>query len=93
MLYVVMVRVVLFLPLVPGIGGFLWIYMVFYKWVFDSLGLLNGFLKQVVVSRRDLGIRKWVNWLREDLSSRPYAWPRPDFVPLSPLSCCQGSSD
>ena len=43
----------------------------FYKWVFDSLEVLNGFLKQLVVSRRDLGIRKWVNWLREDLSSRP----------------------
>ena len=57
----------------------------FYKWVFDSLEVLNGFLKQVVVSRRDLGIRKWVNWLREDLSSRPYVWLRPDFVPPSPF--------
>ena len=33
--------------------------------------LLNDFLRQVVVSRRDNGIRKWVTWLREDLSSRP----------------------
>ena len=56
----------------------------FYRWAFDSLEVLNGFLKQVVVSRRDLGIRKWVNWLREDLSSRP--WLRPDFVPPSPFS-------
>ena len=24
-------------------------------------------------------------WLREDLSSRPYAWLRPDFVPPSPF--------
>ena len=47
--------------------------------------MLNGFLKQVVVSRRDLGIRKWVHWLREDLSSRPYAWLRPDFVTPSAL--------
>ena len=47
--------------------------------------MLNGFLKQVVVSRRDIGIRKWVNWLREDLSSPPYAWLRPDFVPPSPF--------
>ena len=46
----------------------------FYKWVFDSLEVLNGFLGQVVVSRRDVGIRKWARWLREDLSSRPYAW-------------------
>ena len=53
--------------------------------VFDSLEVLNGFLKQVVVSRRDLGIREWVNWLREDLSSRPYVWLRPDFLPPSPF--------
>ena len=35
----------------------------FYKWVFDSLEVLNG----------------------EDLSSRPYIWLRPDFVPPSPF--------
>ena len=57
----------------------------FFKWVFDSLEVLNGFLRQVVVSRRDVGIRKWVSWLREDLSSRPYVWLRPDFVPPSPF--------
>ena len=79
MLYVVMVRVVLFLHFIPGIIGFLLIFMVFCRWVFDSLEVLNGFLKQVVVSRRDLGIRKWFNWLRVDLSF--YAWLRPDFVP------------
>ena len=62
----------------PGLHGF-------YKWVFDSLGLLNDFLRQVAVSRRDIGLRKWVSWLREDLSSRPYAWLRPDFVPPSPF--------
>ena len=28
---------------------------------FDSLELLNDFLKQVVVSRRDVGIRKWAS--------------------------------
>ena len=57
----------------------------FYKWVFDSLEVLNGFLRQVVVSRRDDGIQRWNGWLREDLSSRPYAWLRPDFVPPSPF--------
>ena len=31
----------------------------FFKWVFDSLEVVNGFLRQVVVSRRDDGIRKW----------------------------------
>ena len=57
----------------------------FFKWVFDSLELLNDFLEQIVVSRRDNEIRKWVNWLREDLSSRPYVWLRPDSVPPSPF--------
>ena len=57
----------------------------FFKWVFDSLETLNVFLRQVVVSRRDEGIRRWNRWLREDLSSRPYVWLRPDFVPPSPF--------
>ena len=57
----------------------------FYKWVFDSFEVLNGFLRQVVVSRRDIEIRKWTWWLRENLSSRPYVWLRPDFVPPSPF--------
>ena len=80
MLYVVMVRVVLFLLFIPGIIGFLLISMAFYKWVFDSLEVLNGFLRQVVVSRKDVGIRQWNRWLREDLTSRPYVWLQPDFV-------------
>ena len=46
---------------------------------------MNDFLEQVVVSRWDVGIRKWVSWLREDLGSRPYSWLRPDFVPPSPF--------
>ena len=29
----------------------------FYRWVFDALDVLNGFFRQVVVSRRDEGIR------------------------------------
>ena len=57
----------------------------FFKWVFDSLETLNVFLRQVVVSRRDEGIRRWTRWLREDLNSRPYVWLRPDFVPPSPF--------
>ena len=64
----------------------------FYKCVFDSLEVLNGFLRQVVISRRDEGIRKWKVWLREDLSSRPYAWLRPDFVPPSPFLVIHDSS-
>ena len=38
--------------------------------VFDSLEVLNGFLKHVVVSRRDVRVRKWTRWLREDVSSK-----------------------
>ena len=59
----------------------------FYKWVFDSLEVLKtssgrslSVVEQVVVNRRDAGVRKWTDWLREDL---PYAWLRPDFVPPS----------
>ena len=72
-------------PFVPGTSGFPRIYMVSISGGFDSLGLLNDFLRQVVVSRGDIGIRKWVTWLREDVSSGPYAWLRPDFVPPSPF--------
>ena len=57
----------------------------FYRWAFDSLELLNGFLEQLVVSRGDVGIRKWTGWFREDFGSRPYAWLRPDFVHPSPF--------
>ena len=52
---------------------------------------MGGFFKQVVDNRRDVGLRKWTNWLREDLGSGPYAWLRPDFVP--PFFGCQGPSD
>ena len=56
-----------------------------YRWVFDSLDILNDFTGQVVVSRRDTGLRKWTRWLREDLVARPYVWLWPDFVPPSPI--------
>ena len=64
----------------------------FYRWVFDFFEVLNGFVRQVVISRRDEGIRRWNQWLREDLSSRPYAWLRPDFVPPSPFLVIHDSS-
>ena len=56
----------------------------FFLWAFDSLEVLNGFTKQVV-NRRDIGVRKWTDWLREVLGSRPFAWLRQDFVPPSPF--------
>ena len=83
-LHVVMVRVVLSLPWIPGISGFLRNSMAL-QVGFDSLELLNDILERVVVSRRDVGIRKWTSWLREDLGSRPYAWLRFDFVPSFPF--------
>ena len=53
--------------------------------VFDSLDIRNELIRQVVVGRREAGVRKWTNWLREDSGSRPNAWLRPDFVPPSPF--------
>ena len=51
------------------------------------------FLRQVVVSRRDDGIRKWTRWLKEDFNSRPYVWaPAWIFVPPSPFLVVKGSS-
>ena len=41
----------------------------FNRSVFDSLEVLNGFTKQVVVNLRDIGIRQWTRWLRDDLGS------------------------
>ena len=83
--FVVMVLVVPLFLFNPGRTGFPLICMAFINGVFDSLDELNRFSRQVVVSRRDEGIRRWKRWLREDLSSRPYAWLRPDFVPPSPF--------
>ena len=39
----------------------------------------------MVVVRRDSSLRRGAGWLREDLSSKPYAWLKSDFVPPSPF--------
>ena len=39
----------------------------FYKWVFDALGMFNEFVWQVVISRRDSGLRSWANWPRSHI--------------------------
>ena len=57
----------------------------FFHWVMSTLEVLNQFVSQVVITRRDSWLLTWSNWLREDLGSRPYAWLRPDFVPPSPF--------
>ena len=80
-----MVLVVRTAPCTLGMGGYLPDVHGFYKWVFDAMDILNDFTVQVVVSRRETGVRKWTGWLREDLGAGPYAWLRPDFVLPSPL--------
>ena len=79
----------------------------FDKWVFDALGIVNDFLWQVVVIRRDTGLHRGAVWLREDLTFRR-AWMllfcrsgHPvvtvdqflDFVDLSLFWTCLGSQD
>ena len=61
----------------------------FCKWVFDALGLLIDFVRQVVVARRDSGLRGWASWLREDFGGSAlclaWAW----FCASLSLSCHQ----
>ena len=33
-------------------------------------------------------LHAWSNWIRQDLSSHPYKWLRPDVVPLAPYLVC-----
>ena len=44
----------------------------FYKWAMDTLALLNEFVLSVVRHRQSSRSLAWANWIREDLSSRPY---------------------
>ena len=85
-----MVLVALFVPFALGMSGSLLTRMVLKGGFFDSLETLDEFTGQVVVSCWDTGLRKWTNWLREDLGSRPHAWLRPDFVPPSPFLIVKG---
>ena len=41
---------------------------------------LNEFVRQVVASRRDIGLRHWPRWMHHYLGSRPYHWLRADYV-------------
>ena len=45
---------------------------------------LNLFVFRVLVARKESSLQSWRRWLDKDLSSRPYRWLRPDFVPPSP---------
>ena len=82
-LYVGMVRVVLSLPLIPGIGGFPRICMVSTGGFLIPLSCWMTSLSRLLSVVGILGFVSGFSWLREDLSSRPSAWLRPDFVPPS----------
>ena len=47
---------------------------------------LSDFIHAVVVRRREVAIRGWRGWLREDPLVHPYKWLRPDLVPPAPFS-------
>ena len=49
----------------------------FYKWVFDAMDLLNDFAKQVVVCRRDSGIRTRCRYLGFLVWLLSWTWLRP----------------
>ena len=61
----------------------------FYKWAMDTLALLNEFVLKVVRHRQTSRLQAWSNWTREDLTSRPYQWLRPEFVPPAPYLVCK----
>ena len=47
----------------------------------DTSALLNEFVLKVVRHRQASRCQAWSNWIREDLTSRPYQWLRREFVP------------
>ena len=49
---------------------------------------LSDFLHAVVVRRREVAIRGWRDWLREDPLVNPYKWLRPDWVPPAVFLQC-----
>ena len=49
---------------------------------------LSDFLHAVAVRRREVAIRGWRDWLREDPLVNPYKWLRPDLVPPAPVLQC-----
>ena len=50
---------------------------------------LSDFIHQVVVHRRDVAIRVWRSWIREDPLVPLYRWLRPDLVPPAPFLQCR----
>ena len=61
----------------------------FYNWAMDTLALLNEFVLKVVHHRQTARLQALSNWIREDLTSHPYQWLRPEFVPPVPYLVCK----
>ena len=53
----------------------------------DTLALLNEFVLKVVHHRQTARLQARSNWIREDLTSHPYQWLRPEFPPAPCLVC------
>ena len=66
----------------PDLRGFYW-------WVIDSLDVLNDITRQVVVSRRDAGVRKWTTWLREGIGIQALYLASAGLCSPVSLSFCQ----
>ena len=58
----------------PGLHGV-------YKWVMDAISLLSLCTKSFKEGRKACRSQAWSNWIREDLSSHPFQWLLPEFVP------------
>ena len=61
----------------------------FYKWTMDTKALLNEFVLKVVRHRQTSRLQAWSNWIWEDLTSHPYQWLRPEFVPPASYLVCK----
>ena len=61
----------------------------FYKWATDTLALLDEFVLKVVRHGQASRCQAWSNWIREDSTSRPYQWLRPEFVPPALYLLCK----
>ena len=57
-------------------------------WVPPDLHL-NEFVLKVVHHRQTARLQAWSNSIREDLTSHPCQWLRPEFVPLAPHLVCK----
>ena len=60
----------------------------FHKCAMDTLALLKEFVLKVVRHRQTSRFQAWSNWIREDLTSHPYQWLRPEFFPPAPYLVC-----